>query len=192
MRKFIVLAAVLSSLLTAGTAHAGLIGKKIEGTLSTDSNSQDQWDIARDTISGKLEFRSFADGNRYNANFSDRRLVIRDMERPRETGSGWQMTFQLLSPAEFKNIKLVRSTFGANLTFSLIGNLLTINWTGDQAYQALTKQQRRELGREKFYAVFQISERDVPVPEPSTVALMLAGIVAAGAFSLHRRKHISV
>ena len=190
MHKALVLGATLAALLSASAAHAGLIGLKVNGTISpADGSVSDQaWEMATKTIGNGLEFQVRADGNRYTANFTDTRLVIRDVERPRETSSGWQMTFALLSPAEFKNITLVGGNFGANLTFSLVGNILTINWTGDQAYEALTRKQRRELGVEKFHAIFNISEQSIDVPEPRTVPLMLAGIMAAAAFGWRRRK----
>jgi hypothetical protein len=190
MHKSFLLVATLAALVSATAANAGLIGQKVDGSITTGANPDDYstWGTATQTIGGGLEFQSMADGNRYGANFTNKHLIITDIERPRETSSGWQMTFQLLSPAEFKKITLVSSNFGANLTYSLVNDILTINWTGDQAYAAMTRKQRRGLGIERFRAVFNISEQEIVVPEPPAIALMLAGILAAAAFGLRRRK----
>lgn len=189
MRKSLALSIALMSLLATGTAHAGLIGLGVEGKISygpTDEQANG-WDIS--TIGGGLEFRSVADGNLYGANFGANRLVITDVERPRETASGWQMTFQLLSPAEFKHVTLLSSNFGNGLTFTLVGNVLTINWTGDQAYQALTRKERRELGSQKFRAVFGLTAQEEinPVPEPGALPLMAGGLLVAAFFGWRRR-----
>ncbi len=190
MRKSLALCAALASFLVTGAAHAGLIGLGIQGQIATGPNDAfaDLWDVSKTTIGGGYEFKSAVDGNWYGANFGANRLVINDIERPRETASGWQMTFELLSPAEFKNMKLLSSNFGSNLTFSLVGNVLMINWTGDEAYAALTRKERRALGTEKFRAVFSVSAEDItPVPEPGALPLMAAGLLAAAAFSWRRK-----
>jgi hypothetical protein len=189
MRNGLALCAFLASLAAASVAHAGMVGLQVKGTIDPDGVQADSWDIKQQTIGVGREYYQTVDGNSYGANFGANRLLITDVERPRETASGWQMTFQLLSPAEFKNVTLVSSNFGNNLTFSLVNNVLTINWTGDEAYASMTRKERRELGVERFRAMFNISTEDAvaAVPEPGTLSLVAGGILAAAAFGWRRR-----
>jgi hypothetical protein len=183
--------------MSAGAAHAGMIGEKVRGAIVLDSDNANTfedapsvWGVA--TINHHAEFKSAEDHHRERANFfNDGRLVIKDVEHARETSSGWQMSFSLLNPDIFKQVSLVKSDFGKNLSYSLTGDLLTITWAGDSSYPALTERERQELGRQKFKAVFQITE-DAPaadVPEPASMALFAAG--AFGAFAFGRRRKAS-
>jgi PEP-CTERM motif len=186
-------ASALAALLSATAAHAGMIGDKVDGTVTFDPYGTDSvadWAASPATINSGLEFFASDSGEQARANFRDKLLVIRDRERIKETSSGWEMTFKLLSPNEFKKMSLVNSNFGPNLTYSLKNHVLTIAWTGDQAYAAMTPKERRENGDEKFRAVFKITSGDPPVavPEPGALGLLGSGLFAAAAFGVRRRK----
>src|ERR1700761_5087898 len=129
----------LAALMSAGTAQAGMIGLDINGKIALGPGGTEQdWGAPSVTIGNGLEFVNNATGNWYGANFNNTQLIIHDVERPRQTSTGWEMTFAFLSPVDFKKVTLAYSNFGSNLTYSVSGNTLIVNWTGDTAYNALT------------------------------------------------------
>jgi len=193
MSKGLLFSAAIAVLLSAGTAQAGMIGLKLDGTIAFGAGGTEQeWGAPPVTIGAGLEFVSAGTGNFYSANFNDTQLIIHDVERPQQTSTGWEMTFAFLSPVDFKKVTLVYNEFGSNLTYSVSGNTLIVDWTGDAAYNALTPRERRALGVERFKAVFRVATTDeqvLPVPEPGALPLLAAGLLAAAsAFGWRRRR----
>lgn len=185
----------LAVLMSAGTAQAGMIGLKLDGTIAYGAGGTEQeWGAPPVTIGTGLEFVSTGTGNFYSANFNATQLIIHDVERPQQTSTGWEMTFAFLSPVDFKKVTLVYNDFGSNLTYSVSGNTIIVDWTGDAKYNALTARERRALGIERFKAVFRIATTDeqvLPVPEPGTSPLLAVGLLAAAsAFGWRRSKAV--
>jgi hypothetical protein len=202
-------ALVLGSFLATGTAHANLIHKKVEGVIVFGQNKHRLDDASPEwtTISRGLEFMAVDRKDRVSANFRRHRLVIRDTQDLKKTSKGWQMSFSLGSPNEFKLITLKKSTFGRDFSYTIANNVLTIDWRGD------TRRERRVAGAEKFKAVFRVrgghEEGDpgnpgspgdpgppgnpaVPgkptsVPEPASVAMFASALIVMG-FAARRRK----
>ena len=173
-----------------------MIGLNLDGTIALGPGGTEQeWGAPPVTIGAGLEFVGHASGNSYSANFNNTQLIVRDVERPHQTSTGWEMTFAFLSPADLKKVTLVYNNFGSNLTYSVLGNTLIVDWTGDAAYNALTVRERHALGVERFKAVFRIAARTeqglLPVPEPGTFPLLAAGLfAAASAFGWRRSKTV--
>ncbi len=196
MPRRLLFGAAFASLVSAGAAQAGMIGLNLDGTIALGpdgSGTQQEWGAPPVAISNALEFVGVGGGNAYNANFNNTQLIIHDVERPRQTSTGWEMTFAFLSPVDFRKVTLVYNTFGDNLTYSIAGNALTVDWTGDAAYNALTPGERRALGVERFKAVFRIATLSeiAPVPEPGALSVLAAGFLAASAFGWRRNKAAS-
>jgi len=183
MSKGLLFGAAIAVLMSAGSAQAGMIGLSLDGTIAFGAGGTEQeWGAPPVTIGAGLEFVSAGTGNFYSANFNDTQLIIHDVERPQQTSTGWEMTFAFLSPVDFKKVTLVYNDFGSNLTYSVSGNTLIVDWTGDAAYNALTRRERRALGVERFKAVFRVATTDeqvLPVPEPGALPLLAAGLLAA-------------
>jgi hypothetical protein len=192
MFKGLLFGAALAVAMSAGAAQAGMIGLKLDGTLAVGSGGTGQeWGAPPVTIGNGLEFVDKSTGNFYAANFNSTQLIIHDVERPQQTSTGWEMTFAFLSPVDFKKVTLVSSNFGSNLTYSVSGNTIIVDWTGDAAYNALTARERRALGVERFKAVFRIAMNDgqVAVPEPGALLLLAVGLLAAAsAFGWRRSR----
>jgi hypothetical protein len=193
MSKGLLFGAALAALMSAGAAHAGMIGLKLDGTIALGPGGIDQqWGAPPVTIGSGLEFVNTGTGNFYSANFNNTQLIIHDVEKPQQTSTGWEMTFAFLSPVDLKKVTLVSSNFGSNFTYSVSGKTLTVNWTGDAAYNGLTLRERRALGVERFKAVFRVATTDeqvLPVPEPGTLPMLVAGLLAAAsAFGWRRNK----
>jgi len=193
MSKGLLFGAALAALMSAGTAQAGMIGLNLDGTIAFGtSGTEQQWGAPPVTIGSGLEFVDKSTKNFYSANFNDTQLIIHDVERPQQTSTGWEMTFAFLSPVDFKKVTLVYNNFGSNFTYSVSGNTLTVNWTGDAAYNALTRRERNALGVERFKAIFRIATTDeqaLTVPEPGALPLLGVGLLAAAsAFGWRRRR----
>ena len=183
MSKGLLFGAAIAVLMSAGSAQAGMIGLSLDGTIAFGAGGTEQeWGAPPVTIGSGLEFVDTSTKNFYSANFNDTQLIIHDVERPQQTSTGWEMTFAFLSPVDFKKVTLVYNDFGSNLTYSVSGNTLIVDWTGDAAYNALTRRERRTLGVERFKAVFRVATTDeqvLPVPEPSALPLLATGLLAA-------------
>ena len=193
MSKGLLFGAAIAVLMSAGSAQAGMIGLNLDGTIAFGAGgTEQQWGAPPVTIGAGLEFVSAGTGNFYSANFNDTQLIIHDVERPQQTSTGWEMTFAFLSPVDFKKVTLVYNNFGSNLTYSVSGNTLIVDWTGDAAYNALTRRERRALGVERFKAVFRVATTDeqvLPVPEPGGLPLLVVGLLAAAsAFGWRRSR----
>jgi len=195
MSRGLLFGAALAVLMSASTAQAGMIGLNLNGTIALGAGGTEQeWGAPPVTVGTGLEFVNAGTGNFYSANFNNTQLIIHDVERPQQTSTGWEMTFAFLSPVDFKKVTLVYNDFGSNLTYSVSGNTIIVNWTGDAAYNALTPRERRALGVERFKAVFRIATTDeqvLPVPEPGALPLLAAGLLAVGsAFGWRRSRTV--
>jgi len=195
MSRGLLFGAALAALMSAGTAQAGMIGLNLDGTIALGAGGTEQeWGAPPVTIGNALEFVNTSTGNLTSANFNATQLIIHDVERPHQTSTGWEMTFAFLSPVDFKRVTLVYNTFGSNLTYSVSGNILTVDWVGDAKYNALTPRERRALGVDRFKAVFRIATTDeqvLPVPEPGALPLLAAGLLAVGsAFGWRRSRTV--
>jgi|GEM_PF-6181319 len=193
MSKGLLFSAAIAVLSSVGSAQAGMIGLSLDGTIAFGAGGTEQeWGAPPVTIGSGLEFVDTSTKNFYSANFNDTQLIIHDVERPQQTSTGWEMTFAFLSPVDFKKVTLVYNEFGSNLTYSVSGNTLIVDWTGDAAYNALTARERRALGVERFKAVFRVATTDeqvLPVPEPGALPLLAAGLLAAAsAFGWRRSR----
>jgi hypothetical protein len=196
MRGKFALPLFLAALLSGTAAHAGMIGDKVHGNIThlngsnigEDGYVSNNW--GTDTIGRGFEFIVHDDFHRYKANFRNNRLVFKDKERPRETYTGWNITFRLLDPEAFKSVSLRKSDFGKGFTYSVKDGVLDLAWTGDAKYADMTRRERRELGPQKFKAVFNITTDDptVAVPEPGTLALFGTAMLAAFAFAFRKRR----
>ncbi len=185
----------LAALMSAGGAQAGMIGLNLDGTIALGAGgTEQQWGAPPVTIGTGLEFVGNNSGNFYAANFNNTQLIIHDVERPQQTSTGWEMTFAFLSPVDLKKVTLVYNNFGSSLTYSVSGNTIIVDWTGDAAYNALTRRERNAIGLERFKAVFRIAtagEQVLPVPEPSALPLLAAGLLAmASAFGWRRGRTV--
>src|SRR5882724_3589728 len=125
MSRGLLFGAALAALMSAGTAQAGMIGLKLDGTIALGAGGTgQQWGAPPVTIGPGLEFTSAASGNFYNANFNNTQVIIHDVERPQQTSTGWEMTFAFMSPVDFKKVTLVYNNFGSSLTYSVSGNTI--------------------------------------------------------------------
>jgi hypothetical protein len=176
----------LLGLLTLGTfASAGtLIGTTVNGVLNFNSFPTNYFDPANGfvppgfqndagptvVIDGTPTF-GFEDGANFDqANFSANTLAISDQN----LGGGaapWTMIF---TDSAFTSVSKVSDTFsGGGLTYSLAGDVLTINWVGDNTTGWT------------YNALFDVGT-GTSTPEPSSLLLMGSGIL--GLAGVARRK----
>ena len=118
------------------------------------------------TVGPGLEF-GFEDGdNQDTADFSSSSLTIQDITFGNATN--WEQTFTSSTAGYFSGLTLLSNDFDG-LTFSVMGDTLTVDWGGTEDPGTHT-------------VVFGLSSA---APEPGTWALMMAGVGLAG-FALRR------
>jgi hypothetical protein len=168
-----------SALLISGAAHAALTGTPVSGTLTFGGGAINYFDPTNgfvpsgfgntsgtSVIVGSGTEFGFDDGaNRDTADFTDTQLIVTDLLAQGLTNP-WTMTF---TSAAIGSITLNASSFSPDLTYSLLGNTVTIQWAGTTAAAPGTS----------YRAIFDIGSA-AAVPEPATWALMLLGFGAIG------------
>ena len=108
--------------------------------------------------------------NRDTADFQGLTLVIEDQVL--STGAGpWQQTFTADTAGYFDNATLLTSSFSPDISYSVSGDTLTIDWPGE--YYS---------GSADFKATFAIPNGGTisAAPEPASWALMIAGVGMVG------------
>ncbi len=128
----------------AAANGADLTGSQVTGTLTFSGGSINYFNPANGfvpvgfsntagptvTVANPAVEFGFADGaNRDTADFSSSSLLITDIGSSTAGSGAFRMTFMDLSFGSFSGVILTANTFG-NLTFSLVGNLLTIDAPG--------------------------------------------------------------
>ena len=82
--------------------------------------------------------------------------------------SGWTQTFQADTAGYFDGLTLTSSDFSPGITYGVVGDTLTVNWSGEYDTNAT------------YTADFSLPGSAGAAPEPSTWALMIAGLAATG------------
>jgi PEP-CTERM motif len=158
-------------LATCGSARAQYTGQTIDGTLAfgpNGINGGQHWDPASVTVPGTFSFGP--DGaNTDTAAFTDNTLTVTDVVSL--NANGWEMTFSDTA-LPFTELVLVSDNFSPDITFSLSGGVITLDWVGTLSTGTNT-------------AVFDIGAPST-VPEPGSLALLGTGALAFG--RLLRRK----
>jgi hypothetical protein len=168
-----------SALLVSGTAHAALTGTPVSGTLMFGGGAVNYFDPTNGfvppgfgntsgtsvVVGSGTEFGYADQSNTDTADFTDTQLIVTDL-LARGLSTSWTMTF---TSAAFGSITLNTSSFSPDLTYSLLGNTVTIHWAGTTAVPQGTS----------YRAIFDIGSA-AAVPEPATWALMLLGFGAIG------------
>jgi hypothetical protein len=159
-------------LVTCGSAKAQYTGQTIDGTLVFGSNGanggQSHWLNPSVTVPDTFSFGP--DGaNTDTAAFTDNTLTVTDVVSL--NASGWEMTFSDTA-LPFTELMLVSDNFSPDITFSLSGGVITLDWVGTVSTGTNT-------------AVFDIGPPST-VPEPGSLALLGTGALAFG--RLLRRK----
>ena len=174
------LAIACAGLLISSAANAQLTGTQVNGTLTFNGGGLNAFDPANGyvpagygnstsangvTIGSGTEF-GFNDGANLDiANFTDTQLIIGDLPSGNYIDNPLEMTFTTLTPGAFAELSLVSSNF-TGLTYNLVGDTITIDWTGGTV-----------AGNQQMQAVFNITGG---VPEPATWAMMLLGFAGMG------------
>jgi hypothetical protein len=157
-------------LATCGSANAQYTGQTIDGTLAFGANGVDgnqAWAPASVTVPGTFFYQD--DANTDTAAFTANTLTVTDVVAV--NANGWQMTFSD-SALPFTELSLVSDNFSPDITYSLSGGVITLDWVWTLSTGTNT-------------AVFDIGTPST-VPEPGSLALLGTGALAFGL--LLRRK----
>jgi hypothetical protein len=158
----------------------------IFGTLEFQGNTTNYYDPANGfvpanvgnsagptvTLGSGTEF-VFNDGSNLDgAIFTASSLAIVDQSSPTATSNkAWTQTFTASTPGFFNGTTLVGDSFTNDVTFTVTGDTLTVNWGGDNDSSTVRE------------ADFTFSGA---VPEPSTWAMMIIGFLGLGWLSYRR------
>ncbi len=197
----------------ASPAHANLIGQQVLGSLKFQGGGPNYFDPANGLV--PAGFGNSAGplvtvapfGNSFG--FTDDHspgLLVRDnsnltqhtstdsyldigTDSDNDTGMyPWEQTFTSLTPGAFNTLTLVSSTY-SGLTYSLVGDTITLDWVGIPVGPPVS-----------FVARFTVRHDDIGpppppppgVPEPASWALMILGFGGVGAMLRSRRRSLAV
>lgn len=173
---------------TAAPGMATLAGTSVTGTMSFAGDPSNYFDPSYgfvpasgylNTASATLaisnsavEFGYDDGGNRDSANFSDAQLTISDLA---EVAAGPNVAFQMtFTDSAFLGGTFTPVTNDLGLTYSLVGDTLTVQYSGGTVVQGQT-----------LSTVFNFT----PSPEPSTVGLVfMTGVVFLAGIGKSRRR----
>jgi hypothetical protein len=159
-------------LLACGSANAQYTGQTIDGTLAFGPNGATGGNFwSSDTITAPGTFYYQDDANIDTVAFTDNTLTVTDMVL--QGASGWEMQFSDTA-LPFTDLTLVSDNFSPDITYSLSGGVITLDWTGTEA------------GARTDTATFDLASSSA-VPEPSSLALLGTGIAAFGELLRRRR-----
>jgi hypothetical protein len=181
-RSLLLRALAALSLFSAASASASLIGTSVTGSLQVAWEEPNYFDPANGYVSAGylnasgstvvigagIEFGYFDTANLIVANFTATQLTITNNTLLSNT-LPWSMVF---TNSAFTSLSLVSSDFSPDLNYSLVGNMMTINWAG-----TLTTGLRT--------AVFDVGSAS-SVPDSGTTAT-LTGIALLGLVAFRRK-----
>lgn len=186
MNRSIASVSLILGLFLGSSAHAGLMGEQVAGSLRFNGGSTNYFapantfvpagflNVAGATVTiadPAQEFGYMDRANRDVADFTDSQLVITD-EVFSNAGS-WVMTFTSLGSGLFKSLSLVEQSFDPALTYSLLNDTITVNWSGKDSPA-------------NFHAVFNVDTVN-RIPEPASLALLGLGFTGLLASSRRRK-----
>lgn len=196
MKKLIFLGLVTTFALVANySAHAaGAIGTSVTGSLLFAGNPNNYFDPSNGFVpsgylntsgtvvtvaSPAVEFGFSDSTNTDLANFSAFQFTIEDVVGQNvgvsATNSPFTMTF---TDTAFSGLTLTKATdFFPNggLSYSLVGDTITINWAGGPV-----------KANDDYTSTFALSN----VPEPSSWGMLGLGVAGAGVMALRRRRAV--
>ena len=130
------------------------------------------------TVGPGVEFGFQDVYNRDTADFTGSTLVLEDTVLS-VGASPWQQTFVSSTPGYFDGVALESSSFSPDISYSLAGDTLTVDWAGEY-----------ETGSADYEATFSLPAEVSAAPEPASWALMIAGVGMIGlTFRQARRRH---
>ncbi len=184
----------------ASPAHASLVGQQILGSLKFQGDSKDYFDPANGlvpagygNVTGPLvtvaglghsfgfEDVAILDGSNFS-NFSGADSFLDLATRSMGPGlKSWEQTFTSVAPGLFNTLTLVSNSY-SGLTYSLVGDTITLDWGGSPGGPSIAYDAR--------FIVHRDAEVPPPpgVPEPASWALMILGFGGIGAALRRRRR----
>jgi len=170
--KKITLAALLATVF-AGSAFADNTGLSVTANLAFGANGANggsYYSPTTATIGPGIEFSYSDSANEDTADFSATQLTL--VDQVFTNANGWEQTFT--TPTGFKSLSLVSSNFAPGITYSLSGGEITVDWLGTS------------VGPETYTAIFNVGTT-AAVPEPTNMALLLAGLGLMGVVARRRQ-----
>jgi hypothetical protein len=162
---------VLSVAVASPSWAASLSGDTIAGSLTFCALNNGANNFTVDSIVAPDQFGWTDGANIDTAVFSGTTLTVSDQVL--DVACGWGMTFSDTT-TQFPALTLVSSNFSPDLSYSLTGGVIALQWGGSSDQQTFT-------------AVFNI-DGTVATPEPSALALLSVGV--AGACLIRQRRRL--